>query len=80
MISIHTLMFLFFLINTAASCVIFYLCSTTFYNRARYGTDTRPKQTRNTQAQAQHNTVFLRAWRDARQNEEETVPGHSHTQ
>lgn len=80
MLSIHALIFLLLLANIIAGCVVLYTCATTLYNRARYGTDTRPsleqRQLR-AQRQAQHisaNTAFLCAWHNARQHEEEIVP------
>lgn len=79
--SIHAIIFLLLLANIAAGCVVIYMCGTTLYNRARYGTDTRPdqaqRQLRAQREQAERmstNTAFLRAWRDARQHEEEVVP------
>ena len=80
MLSIHAIIFLLLLANIVAGCVVIYMCGTTLYNRARYGTDTRPDHVQRqlrAQRQAQHisaNTAFLRAWRDARQHEEEVVP------
>ena len=80
MLNIHVLIFLLLLANITAGCVVLYRCVTTLYNRARYGTDTRPNlEQRQLRAQrkAQHisaNTAFLRAWRNARQHKEEVVP------
>lgn len=90
MFNIYAVVFLLLLTNAVVGCALLYVCATTLYNRARYGTDTRPsleqRQLRTQRKTLEHqqaywratymtaNTTFLRAWKEARQHEEEVVP------